>query len=308
MAPGGIRLPPSSTPGGSDERRFSTPEEQAMGTQRRFGIAPLGLTAVAGLLAGAGLANAGPLDFSNGFGNGAGLTANGSAMFVAGAAQLTDGGPVEAGSVFANTSVSVTDFTAHFTFQLVPGTIPIADGITFTIQSNSPTALGASGGGLGYAGISNSVAVKFDTFNNAGEGDDSTGLFTNGAAPNVPAIDLTGTGIVLNCGDPFAVDMAYDGSSLNVTITDTLTTASASQSYAVNIASVVGDMAFVGFTGGSGALTAVQDINTFTFSTPQTSVAPEPSSVTLVALGGLGLIGWLFLTPGWSSIRYRSVS
>ena len=120
-----------------------------MGTQRRFGIAPLGLTAVAGLLAGAGLANAGPLDFSNGFGNGAGLTANGSAMFVAGAAQLTDGGPAEAGSVFANTSVSVSDFTAHFTFQLVPGTIPIADGITFAIQSNSSTALGASGGGLG---------------------------------------------------------------------------------------------------------------------------------------------------------------
>ena len=265
-----------------------------MGTQRRFGIAPLGLTAVAGLLAGAGLANAGPLDFSNGFGNGAGLTANGSAMFVAGAAQLTDGGPAEAGSVFANTSVSVSDFTAHFTFQLVPGTIPIADGITFTIQSNSPTALGASGGGLGYAGISNSVAVKFDTFNNAGEGSDSTGLFTNGAAPNVPAIDLTGSGIVLNSGDPFAVDMAYDGSSLNVTITDTLTTASASQSYAVNIAGAVGsDMAFVGFTGGSGAFTAVQDINTFTFTTPQTSVAPEPSSVTLLALGVPCLAGWL---------------
>jgi hypothetical protein len=170
----------------------------------------------------------------------------------------------------------------------------MGDGITFTIQSNSPAALGASGGGLGYAGIANSVAVKFDTFNNAGEGNDSTGLFTDGAAPTVPAIDLTGTGIVLTSGDLFAVDMTYDGSTLNVKITDTLTAASASQSYAVNIAGVVGgDMAFVGFTGGSGALTAVQDIDTFTFTTPQTSVAPEPSSVTLLALGVPCLAGWL---------------
>jgi hypothetical protein len=48
---------------------------------------------------------------------------------------------------------------------------------------------------------------------------------------------------------------------LKVTITDNVTKASASQSYTVNIPKIVGkDTAFVGFTGGSGGLTAVQDI------------------------------------------------
>ena len=49
------------------------------------------------------------------------------------------------------------------------------------------------------------------------------------------------------------VTMNYNGSTLNVTITDLDTDASASQSYSVNIPAVVGSQnAFVGFTGGNG--------------------------------------------------------
>ena len=77
--------------------------------------------------------------------------------------------------------------------------------------------------------------IKFDYFNNAGEGDDSTGLFIDGADPFLPAIDLTGTGVSISSGDVMNVAMTYDGTTLNVTITDTLTSASASQTYAVNI-------------------------------------------------------------------------
>ena len=40
-----------------------------------------------------------------------------------------------------------------------------ADGINFIIQSQSDTA-GGAGGGMGYAGITNSIGIGFDTFNN----------------------------------------------------------------------------------------------------------------------------------------------
>jgi hypothetical protein len=38
--------------------------------------------------------------------------------------------------------------------------------LTFTLQANSPTALGFGGGALGYQGIGMSVAIKFDIWDN----------------------------------------------------------------------------------------------------------------------------------------------
>ena len=74
-------------------------------------------------------------------------------------------------------------FTTDFTFQL---TNPAADGFTFTIQNVDPAAVGGIGGYLGYEGIGDSVAIKFDLYKN--EPDDgplgnSTGLFVDGAPP-----------------------------------------------------------------------------------------------------------------------------
>jgi len=41
------------------------------------------------------------------------------------------------------------------------------DGLAFVIQEQNPKALGAGGAGLGYTGISNSIAIEFDTFYNS---------------------------------------------------------------------------------------------------------------------------------------------
>ena len=57
----------------------------------------------------------------------------------------------QAGSVFASTPVDVTRFHTRFTFEITPGYLNRpADGLTFTIQGNGPTALGGTGGDLGY--------------------------------------------------------------------------------------------------------------------------------------------------------------
>ena len=177
--------------------------------------------------------------------------------------QLTNGGLDEAGSAFYTRPVNIQAFTTDFTFQL---SNPMADGITFTIQNAGPTALGAYGGGLGYAAIPRSLAIKFDLYNNAGEGPDSTGLYLNGAEPTVPAIDLTNTGIGLHSGDYIDAHLTYDGVNLNLTLTDAVTLATWSYSFPINIPSIVGgNAAYVGFTGGTGSKSSSQKVTSWTY-------------------------------------------
>ena len=230
-----------------------------------------------------------------------GLTLNGTSAINGTRLTLTNGGGNQAASAFFTTPINVQNFTTDFNFQL---TNPGADGMTFTIQGIGPTAIGPSGGGLGYgpdtpggaAGIGKSVAVKFDLYNNSGEGIDSTGMYTNGVSPTTPAMDMTSSGVNLHSGDPFNVHMTYDGTTLKMTITDAVNQSqNFSTSWTINIpATVGGNTANVGFTAGTGGLTATQEIVTWTYttntglptaSTPTFSPAPgnytAPQSVTL---------------------------
>src|SRR5207248_751848 len=118
------------------------------------------------------------------------------------------------------------------------------------IQRVGPNAVGATGMGIGYGGIATSIGVKFDLYNNLGEGINSTGLFTNGTTPTTPATTLNGTGIDLHSGHVFNVAIAYQGTTLTVVITDTTTNVSATQTYTVNIPTTIGgNTAYVGITG-----------------------------------------------------------
>jgi hypothetical protein len=216
------------------------------------------------------------IDFHQGFTKTA-LKLNGTAALTGTALQLTTGAAYQAGSAFYSTPVNVQAFATDFAFQL---TNPDADGFTFTIQNAGTTALGKSADSLGYAGIEKSVAVKFDLHSNAGEGPDSTGLYLNGATPTVPAIDLSSTGINLHSGDIILAQITYDGVHLNLTLTDTVTLATASHSFTVNIPGVVGNTAYVGFTGGTGEQSSTQQILSWTY-VAATNVTSTPSSTPL---------------------------
>ena len=202
------------------------------------------------------------INYANGF-TSAGLSLNGGATVKNGTLQLTDGGTNEARSAFYATLVPVSSYTTDFTFQL---TNPAADGFTFVIQANTPQALGASGGGLGYAGIVKSAAIKFDLYNNSGEGSDSTGVYLNGAAPTNPSVNLTPAGIDLHSGHIFAVHIRYANASAMASITDTVTHATASATMPGDLTQVVGGSAYIGFTGGTGGQTATQNVLTWSYS------------------------------------------
>lgn len=242
----------------------------------------------------------------SGFASASGLTLAGSAAVSGGALVLTNGGNGQSAAAWSTTPVNVQNFTTDFTFQITPATAGTADGLTFTLQNAGANALGAGGGGLGYQGIGSSVAVKFDLYNNAGEGSDSTGLYVNGALPETPALDMTASGVNLHSGDILHAHLTYNGTTLTLTLTDTATGASFVASQAINIpASVGGTTAYVGFTAGTGGATATQQILSWTFAsglTPAISYSSGFSGASGLSLNGAtitsGSPGALQLTDG----------
>ncbi|HET7106202.1 MAG TPA: chitobiase/beta-hexosaminidase C-terminal domain-containing protein, partial [Candidatus Acidoferrum sp.] len=236
------------------------------------------------------------IDFSLGFSTSASsMTFNGSTGLDDTRLQLTSGVAGQAGSAWYNSQVNIQAFSTDFTLQL---SNPAGDGMTFTIQGAGLTALGPSGGGLAYGPdsvtnpspssntpIAKSVAVKFDLYSNSGEGPNSTGLYTNGASPTTPAIDLTSSGINLHSGDTMAVHMSYNGTVLSMTITDAVVNATFSTSWTVNIPSIVGGpTAYVGFTGATGGVTSSQKIGTWTFASNGST--PSAATPTISPAGG----------------------
>jgi hypothetical protein len=239
------------------------------------------------------------IDLSTGFASASNLvTTNGTAKINGSALQLTDTTNVpEAGSAWYAVPVNVQSFTTSFTLQFLNAR---ANGMTFAIQSQPPTssdssildvsggpnALGNGATGLGYgassggslAGLLSSVAVKFDLYTGSG---DTTGLYTNGGDLTQNSVDMSSSGLSLQSGNPLNVTLTYNGTTLAMSITDTKTKASFSKSWTIDIPSTVGaTTAYVGFTGGTGGLLAVQDVTAWTYSTTATQTAAVPAAPT----------------------------
>ncbi|MGA2190964.1 MAG: chitobiase/beta-hexosaminidase C-terminal domain-containing protein, partial [Steroidobacteraceae bacterium] len=216
-----------------------------------------------------------------GFTSASGLSFVGPVQLVNNGLQLTlAGGGAQDSAAWSNTPVNVQTFTTDFYFSEASS---VGEGFTFTLQ-NAPAGLttvgSAASGGLGYAGIPSSVAVKFDIYDDAGEGIDSTGFYTDGASPTLPSVDMSESPINLHSADIMHAHITYDGTTLTLALIDTVTSGTFTTSTPINIPSVVGSSyAYVGFTAagfapgpsGPGA-TATQTILNWTY--VSTSTAP----------------------------------
>jgi hypothetical protein len=245
-----------------------------------------------------------PVDYSGGFPTTDGTTIDGL-MLNGGAAptgdtgtpanalQITSNDGNEGRSAFTTAAQSISGFDTGFDFTFPATSAPPADGFAFVLQNSpaGPSAVGVLGGGLGYGpvgnvnlnagGIPNSVAIKFDFYQNDLEGTDSTGLFVNGDSPSTPirsdgpeaSVDLTSSGIFLATTDTYHADLSYNGSTLHETLTDKTTGKTFTHDYPINLSQYIkGNFAYVGFTGGTGGLSAEQDILNWTY-TPVASTA-----------------------------------
>jgi hypothetical protein len=270
-------------------------------------------SAIVETLEGRQLLSGGPqISFAN-FASTTGLVTNGYASSPTTASSqlvLTDGAYNEARSVFYGTKEGIDTFSTSFTVVISPGA-STADGFTFAVQAQGSTALGTNGGNLGYTGITPSVAAGFNFFDDDLEGS-GFGFVSNGQDPDtITQNDMTP--VDLHSGDPMAVSITYDGTTLSVNVVDednNSDTYSANET--VDIPAIVGsDEAFVGFTAATGTNTSNQAITNWSYTgTAPPTVAvvakstPSPVtnlSSTLSALGD-SVNGEPTLTYTWSTL------
>lgn len=171
-----------------------------------------------------------------------------------------------------------------------------ADGITFTLQTNKNTA-GGAGGGIGYQGITNSLGIEFDTWNNGAWDDHSGNHVGINLGGNIDSVMQTSIGTRMNNGEDWFAWVDYNGLSdlLEVRLnTQDLRPTDALLSYSVDLAGALNsNLAFVGFTSGTGSAGGQHDILNWQFnsrfepigSVGQTGTVPAPAPIALMLAG-----------------------
>src|SRR5690242_16924702 len=119
--------------------------------------------------------------------------------------QLTTQANSEATSYWNNTPQNITNWVANFTYTDVA--TGGADGFSFTLQNQGPTALGGGGGALGYVGITNAAGDAFNIYSgNSGSGSQFNPTISAGGVPLTP----TKSTVNIASGHPMNVTLSYN--------------------------------------------------------------------------------------------------
>lgn len=186
------------------------------------------------------------------------------------------------------------------------------DGFAFVLRNSAAPALGYAGGGLGYSGIFNALAIEFDTWDNSDDfarwgdaGLDGTGressnhisiqALTSGVQGEFPRYSLGYTDSIadLSNGEVHEARLRYEGNRLSLFLNSILALEVAD----LDLASIIdAPQATLGFTASSGAAWQNNDLLSWSYDglEPPTNrsllaprAVPEPSGL----LGLVGLVG-----------------
>ncbi len=176
--------------------------------------------------------------------------------------ELTNGaGDIATASWFYRKVDVTQDFVVDYTYT--PSGDIAADGITLAWQNEGTSALGQTGGYLGYVGIpGNKAAYQMNLY-------DGHTIGTNFVTDD-SSMEYNTTGAVnINSGNPINVQLSYDAvaNTMAERLYDTTLGTSFETVYdGVDLPGLLGDSAYIGFTGGSGGATAVQTVSDFSLS------------------------------------------
>lgn len=193
--------------------------------------------------------------------------------------QLTTGDD-QRRSIFFYDRQNITEFSVSFTYRATAvGNFGNFPALAFVIQDHVDGVDSLGGGRTAYEGITNSAAVTMEYNSNVVTS--FSGVFTNGnvgdGSDNTAPVNLYG-------GNDIAVDILYNGSTLNLTFEDTQT-GDIYDSGAILVGSlesvIGGPTAFVGFTATSDD-GANHHLSDFRF-----TVIPTPGAVALLSMSGL---------------------
>lgn len=217
------------------------------------------------------------ISFPN-FSSVAGLQILGSAEQVGTTISLTDSvikNNVGAAWYIQKQSVG-TLFETSFQFRVQGPIGNEADGFAFIIHNdtvNGIDAIGQSGGSLGYSGITNALAVEFDTFENGAYSDSpyphiavirSTQEFREIQPDHLMMPETPGDVIMLDQTSHTA-KIQYNGNILSVYMDNVLATEAE-----IKMDTIIGlsanGQAWVGFTGATGGKSELNEISSWTFS------------------------------------------
>ncbi len=206
------------------------------------------------------------------------LRAFGDADFLGDRIRLTPSEPGRVGAVWTKEQIVVSEhFVVQFSFQISERRDGGADGFAFVIQNDHGSFVGAGGGGLGYSGGRNSVAVEFDMWQNVDpdhpEGwppepnDNHIAVHTGGTGMNSadPRFASAFTSDIpdLSSGEIHHVTLVHDPSSelIEVWLNDLdQPSLSATIDLSESLDLSGGERAWVGFTAATGASAQAHDI------------------------------------------------
>ena len=180
------------------------------------------------------------------------ITLNANTSQANGHIVLTQNTGGQAGSAFIEKShefLNTTGFHAHFKMGFVSNMTDPADGMSFILQNdeNNDSAVGGSGGSIGYTDINNSIAVAFVTYQTR-----EIHLLKDGDMTTLSSIAfpsyITDTSIFYTWVDYDAVTHKLDiyNSSLDIKPSSPI------MSYTIDLNATLKGRAFIGFSAGTG--------------------------------------------------------
>lgn len=206
------------------------------------------------------------------------ISVNGSAVIAGNVLRLTELSS-QSGSGIFQSKVSLKEdysFSTEFSFRISDSggtsddSLSGGDGIAFVMYTgDNSTFTGNGGNGIGYGGVSNCLAVEFDTYKNDYDPDGNhIGVNVNG---DVTSIATSSVSEKFNDGAVWHAWIEYNGTSKRLLVRvsqDALKPTNASLSVDIDISTILSNrQVYVGFTSGTGTAYGKHDIISWSLDT-----------------------------------------